>query len=560
LGRQVRWQAILALTGIAMTLAFLGFLSASRTTVTIPEVGGTFVEGITGRPQFINPLLAHYNPVDQDLTALIFNGLTQFDEDGMLQPDLAESWQISDDGLVYQFKLKPDIRWQDGRNFSADDVLFTTSLLQDAEFPGLPSLKRLWQTVSVEKLDDQTIRFTLAEPFPAFLDFTTIGILPRHILQDVPARDLLNHPFNLSPIGTGPFVLDEINTESARLSANPYYSGPKSRLTQLNLRFYPTYQQTIAAYKAGEVQSISSIPPYLMPAVEPIESLQVYTARLSGYEIIYLNLQAPETAPFFEEVEVRQALLHGLNRQEIIDQALYGQGVVAHGPVFPWSWAYNADQPRLEYKPDTAAALLDQAGWADTDGDGIRDKDGRPLAFTLLCGDDPDRQAVAQAVQEQWQKIGVAVTVETVPTGVGARLAARDFQAALTQVFLAGDPDPYPLWHLSQIDGGQNYAGWNHDRASLLLEQARTITNTGRRNDYYFEFQEIFAQETPSLILFYPVYTYGVNQQVNDVQLSPLTNPRDRFRTLSNWYVLTRKVVEIYSQAQFPEIEPQNTP
>ena len=116
------------------------------------------------------------------------------------------------------------------------------------------------------------------------------------------------------------------------------------------------------------------------------------------------------------------------------------------------------------------------------------------------------------------------------------------------------------MWHLSQIDGGQNYAGWNHDRASLLLEQARTITNTGRRNDYYFEFQEIFAQETPSLILFYPVYTYGVNQQVNDVQLSPLTNPRDRFRTLSNWYVLTRKVVEIYSQAQFPEIEPQNTP
>ncbi len=560
MGRQVRWQAILTLTGIAMTLAFLGFLSSSRTTVTIPEVGENYTEGITGIPQFINPLLAHYNPVDQDLTALIFNGLTQFDENGAPKPDLAQSWQVSDDGLVYQFKLKSDIRWQDGRNFSADDVLFTTALLQDPEFPGVPYLHRLWQTVTVEKLDAQTVRFTLTEPFPAFADFTTIGILPQHILQDVPAGDLLNHPFNLNPVGTGPFVLDEINAETARLSVNPHYTGPKPRLTQLDLRFYPTYQQTIAAYKAGQVQSISFIPPYLMPTVESIESLQFYSARLSGYEIVYLNLQAPDTVPFFEQVEVRQALLSGLNRQEIIDKALHGQGIVANSPIFPWSWAYNADQSQLEYNPDTANTLLAEAGWTDTNGDGIRDKDGRSLTFTLLCANDPDRLAVAEAVSEQWQKIGVAATVEIVETGLGEKLATHNFQAALAQVFLAGDPDPYPLWHLSQIDGGQNYAGWNHDRASMLLELARTITNKGNRNDYYFEFQEIFAQETPSLILFYPVYTYGVHQQVHDVQLSPMTNPRDRFRTLSNWYVLTRKVIEIYSEAQYPEIEPQNSP
>jgi len=553
-GRLIRWQAIIAFTGIAMTLAFLGFLSLSRTTVTVPDVGGAYAEGIAGRPQFINPLLAQYNQVDQDLTALIFNGLTRSDGQGGLEPDLAEGWFLSEDGLVYVFELKQDIRWQDGQSFTADDVLFTIGLMQDPEFPGVPYLGQLWQTVRAEKLDDYTIRFTLPEPFPAFADFTTIGILPEHILKDVPARDLLNHSFNLSPTGTGPYMLNEVNTESARLSANPYYTGPKPKLAHLELRFYPSYQETITAYQQGAVDAISYIPPRLIPSVQNINSLNLYTARLSGYEIIYLNLQNPEGSPFFQEEEVRQALLYALDRQRVIDQALNGQALVASGPIRPWSWAYNPQIPVAAYEPEQAKILLDEADWVDTDGDGIREKAGMPLAFTLLSGDDPDRIAVAEAISEQWKQVGVSAEVEVVGAGLGERLARHDFQAALAQVFLPDDPDPYPLWHLSQIEGGQNYAGWDNDKASMLLEEARTVSNRGRRNDFYFEFQEIFAEEVPSIILFYPVHTFGISQGVKDVQTAPMTNPSDRFRTLSDWYVLTRQV--IYREAQYPEIKP----
>jgi peptide/nickel transport system substrate-binding protein len=535
-------------------MAFLGFLAFSRTTVTMPDVGGTYTEGIAGMPQFINPLLAQYNQVDQDLTALIFNGLTRSDGQGGLEPDLAESWETSEDGLAYLFRLREDVRWQDGQPFTADDVLFTIELMQDPEFPGVPYLGQLWQTVTAEKLDAYTVRFTLVEPFPAFADFTTIGILPRHLLDNVSARDLLSHPFNLNPVGTGPFVLDEVNAQFARLSVNPYYTGAKPRLAHLEFRFYPSYQATIVAYEKGEVQGVGYVPPQAIPTVNPIESLNLYTARLSGYEIIYLNLQDEENSPFFQEIEIRQALLYALDRQAIIDQALNGQGLVATGPIRPWSWAYNPDQPQIRFDREQATALLDQAGWIDTDGDGIRDKNGVPLAFTLLSGDDPDRINVAEAVSDQWQESGVSATVETVGAGLGERLAQHDFQAALAQVFLPGDPDPYPLWHLSQIDGGQNYAGWNHDEASMLLEAARTVTNPGRRNDYYFEFQEIFAEEVPSLILFYPVYTYGVSQDVYDVQVAPMTSPSDRFRTLPDWYVLTRRV--IYSEAQYEAVDP----
>jgi len=553
-GRHIRWQAIIAFTGIAMTMAFLGFLSFSRTTVTVPDVGGVYREAVAGRPQFINPLLAQYNQVDQDLTALIFNGLARSDGKGGLEPDLAQSWIVSEDGLVYVFKLKENIRWQDGEPFSADDVMFTLSLMQDPEFPGVPYLGNLWQTVTAEKLDDHTVRFTLPEPFPAFTDFTTIGILPHHLLKDMPARDLLNHPFNLSPVGTGLFKLDEVNADFARLSANPYYTGPQPRLAHLELRFYPSYQETVTAYESGEVQGIGYVPPQLIPAVQDIDSLNLYTARLSSYEIIYLNLQDEQNSPYFQDAEVRQALLSALDRQAIIDQALNGQGLVASGPIRPWSWAYNPEQTVAEFDPEKAAALLDEAGWIDTDGDGIRDKAGVPLAFTLLSGDDPDRIAVANATSEQWQRLGVSATVEVVGAGLGERLAQHNFQAALAEVFLSGDPDPYPLWHLSQIEGGQNYAGWNNDKASMLLESARAVSNQGRRNDFYFEFQEIFAEEIPSIILFYSVHTYGVSNEVHNVQLAPLTTPSDRFRTLADWYVLTRRV--IYSEAQYPDIEP----
>jgi peptide/nickel transport system substrate-binding protein len=555
LGRHIRWQAIITFTGIAMTMAFLGFLAFSRTTITVPDVGGAYREGIAGTPQFINPLLAEYNQVDQDIAALIFNGLTRADGRDKLEPDLAQSWTFSEDGLAYVFNLRRDIRWQDGHPFTADDVLFTIGLMQDPDFPGVPSLGQLWRTVIAEKLDDYSVRFRLSEPFPAFADFTTIGILPEHILKDIPARDLLNHPFNLEPIGTGPFVLDEINTEFARLSVNPFYAGTKPRLAHLELRFYPSYQETIVAFQNGEVQGISNIPPQAIPEVQTIEGLNLYTARMSGYDIIYLNLQAPERVPFLQEVEVRQALDMALDQQTIIDQVLHGQGLVATGPIRPWSWAYNPQQPIIEFDPDQARALLDEAGWVDSDGDGIRAKDGQALAFELLSSDDPDRVSVAEVVSQQWQQVGVSATVEVVGAGLGERLAQRDFDAALAEVLLTGDPDPYPLWHFSQIEGGQNYAGWNHDEASMLLEEGRAITNQGRRSDFYYEFQQIFAEEVPSIILFYPVYTYGVSQDVFDVQLAPMTNPSDRFRTLPNWYVLTRRV--IFTEAQYQEVEPQ---
>ena len=554
MGQYIRLQAILAATGIAMTMAFLSFLSLSRQTVSIPGVGGTYSEGVIGQPQFINPLLMQYNQVDQDLSALIFNGLTSMDGQGNLEPDLAKSWDVSEDGLSYTFRLRTDVRWHDGQPFSAEDVLFTISLMQDPEFPGAPYLKRLWQTVTVEQVDSYTVRFTLPEPFPAFIEYTRIGMLPKHVLGDMPARDLLNHPFNVKPIGTGPFKLSDVNAQFARLLSNPLYVEKKPRLAQIALRFYNSFEDTLTAYEKGEIQGIASIPPAHIAEVQQLETLSLYTSILSGYYIVYLNLQAPNSAPYFQEVEVRRALSQALDRESIINEALNGQGLVANGPILPRSWAYDPNQMKTEFSADAAKALLEQSGWVDTNGDGIREKEGVPLAFNLLVGDDPSKIAVAEALSEQWQQIGVSATVKATEQGLGENLVKHNYQAALAEVLLAGDPDPYPFWHQTQIDDGQNYSGWDNTDASVLLEEARTLQDQGRRNDYYFEFQRIFADEVPSLVLFHPAYTYGVDEEVLGVQLPALSNPSDRFRTVTNWYTLTREV--IYSGSQFEDVKP----
>ena len=171
-GRYIRWQAILALTGIAMIMAFLTFLALSRKTIIIPKIGGVYTEGIVGQPGFVNPLLAQYNQVDQDLSALIFNGLTRMDGNGRLISDLAESWQVSEDGLTYEFQLKRNVRWQDGERFTADDVLFTIGLMQDPNFPGAAYLNRLWQAVTVEKADDYYLCQCKQTKTPPFCDGT----------------------------------------------------------------------------------------------------------------------------------------------------------------------------------------------------------------------------------------------------------------------------------------------------------------------------------------------------------------------------------------------------
>ena len=248
--------------------------------------------------------------------------------------------------------------------------------------------------------------------------------------------------------------------------------------------------------------------------------------------------------PFFQQKEVRQALLYALDRQGLVDQVLAGQGLVADSPILPTTWAYDSAVRKYAYDPERAIGLLDAAGWMDSDGDLVRDKDGVELAFTLLTSDDPIMAQMAEELARQWRAVGVDATIRPVSSDAAIHFVRnRNFDAALIEIELTADPDPYPLWHSTQVESGQNFSGFANEEADVVMEEARRTADPTRRLELYSAFQQIFAEEVPSLLIYYPIYVYAVDGRVRDVQLSPLLHTSDRFRNIHEWYVQTEEVV-----------------
>lgn len=538
--------------------ALLRYTAYNFTSVTVPDRGGTLVEGMAGNPQFLNPLLSQYNQLDGVLGSLLFNGLTRLDERGNVVPDLAESMAIGPDGLTYDFRLRSGLYWHDGVPVTAADVLYTVGAMQDEGFPGMAWLSALWREVEVtapEGPDGLAVRFQLKQPFAPFIDYTTIGLLPVHLWEDVPVSDMMSSQYNTRPVGTGPFLLDSISATEASFKVNPTYHGQQPFLDGLTVRFYPDHQSLMPAYDRGEIDAVSWVWPEDMPEATRHEDLQLFSAPISGYTVVYLNQQNPNT-PFFKDAAVRRALMYGLDRQKLLDSVLAGQGLIAHSPIMPYSWAYDDEVQKYTYDPALGKQLLEQAGWVDSDGDGVREREGIKLAFVLLGKD----KAKLDAISAMWAEIGVQAEVQAVslPGLTADFLVPRTYDAALVDWELSGDPDPYPLWHSTQAKTGQNYGEWEERAADEAIEKARNLPDRTQRAEYYKEFQRIFADQLPALVLYYPVYTYGVRDKINQVQMGPLNTPGDRYRSIPDWYIVTKRVT--VSSAENQERSSLRTP
>ncbi len=544
MGQYVRWQTIIACCGMLLLVGYLGSIVVTTTSVTVPAEGGTYREGIIGKPYYLNPLLATYNSVDQDIVALIFQGLVRDNGRGDIEPVLAEYWTLSEDGTEYIFTLRKDVYWSDGMQFVSDDVLFTYNLIQSPMFSGNPSWQKFWQSIEIEKIDDYTLRFRLSVPLASFIHYATVGILPHHLLQNISPELLLTHPFNLNPVGTGPFKLVEGTDRHVLVARNVRYWGQAPRVEKIEFKFYDSTDTIQKAFLAGELDGIGQVPIHLAKELEQLPNVQIFNAPLTRYHIIYLNHQRPEQLPFFQNVALRQALSLLLDRQAMIDDVLDGVAIPASGPIHPWNWAYNAQQIYPANNFDEALTRLEANGWFDSDGDGIREKQDQLFAFTLLTSNASDKIAVAHQVAAQWQKAGVQVNIQVSEDNLLDRLRLKNFEAALVEIQHLGDPDSYHLWHYTQIEQGQNFAGWDNPEASFALERGRTTITQIERIQPYYEFQRIFAQEMPTIILYHPIYIHILKDTVKNVQIPILVNASGRFQNIQDWYLLTHKVFE----------------
>jgi peptide/nickel transport system substrate-binding protein len=537
-------QLAIALTGIALVAVVLASVGRSAVVAEVPDYGGAYVEGLAGFPQSLNPLLAN-DDASHAVNALVFSGLTRLDAQGQPVPDLAESWSVTADGKSYTFVLRANARWHDGTPVTAADAVYTYRTIQDPLYPG--ALGAAWREVAVERVDERTVRLSLQkDSFAPFVEYTTVGLLPSHLLGDTSARDLATHRFNVQPVGSGPYRVKELQADRVTLEAAPGYYGPRPYLSRIVFRIYPNYKTILTALERDEVEGVPLVDP--QDAARLPGKVALYDAPQASLMLLFFNL----SSPILGERAVRQALAHAIDRHKLVEVGRLGHGRRADGPVLPGSWAFDPDVKRYEFDPGRARALLDQAGWKLADdgpagGGAVRVKDGRRLRLVLVTNDRQERIRLAEEVQQQLAAVGVEVEVQAAGVGglVQDFLLPRRFELALYSWDFNGfDPDPYALWHSSQAaPRGLNVSGFNHRRADDLLERARRATDRAERTRLYHEFQQLFADEVPSLPLFYPTYDFAISTKIKGVKPGVIANPADRFRNVGEWYAKTRREV-----------------
>ena len=551
--KKYRWQLlVLFLTGLVVGILLLlekrGGLGEVSTLQ--PAIGGSYTEALIGNPQRMNPLLDASNSVDRDVDKLIFSGLVRFDSRGIPAPDLAETIGISQDGMLYNIKLKPDLVWHDGKDLTTKDILFTIDLIRNGGEYVAEDVRTLWDSIEVYLFDDLNMQLKLPEPYAPFMDYLTFGVLPQHLFDGMDINEIAASPLNLRPVGSGPYRFGELLMEGStisgiRLLANEDFAGESPFLQEIVFRYYPDASSAYQAYIQGSVQGISEVPADLLPQALTNEDLNIYTGRLPRISLVLLNLN-DTGVPFFQELAVRKALLLGMNRHAIISEKFNGQAIVANGVILPGTWAYNESIVEVGYDPQLAAETLKNAGYVVTgENSTTRVKEDVALSLVLSYPDDDLHQGIAQMIAENWRTLGVDVTLEGVPPDVfvSEKLEPRAYQAALVDLNLSRtpDPDPYPFWDLGQAESGQNYSQWNNRLASDSIEQARVTTDLSERMRLYHNFQAIFAEELPALPLYYPVYNYAVSEQIMGVTMGPLFDTSDRLATITTWYLTTSR-------------------
>lgn len=548
MARRIRWQIVIALLSTLIVAGLLGRLALSTTSVASPLAGGAYREAVVGLPQQPIPLLNDpvADPVGRDLIALLFDGLVRVGADGLLEPALAARYEVDSSGTTYLFELRRDAVWHDGQPVTADDVVFTMRAMQILERPGEPLLAAAWAEALVDRIDDYTVRVTLPTPYAPFLSAARVPILPAHLLAGTPPDQWGTTPFAGQLVGTGPYRLGELRDDGAVLAANEAYFGGRPYIDQLELRFIATPAAAQAALSRGDVTAFGAPASLDMAGLDLPATLQGRTMPLDGYATISFNLR---DGPL-DQLPLRQALAHGLNKDALIEGALRGMAGPINTPILPGSWAYTPELPWYEADQARAATILSELGY-EAGQDGVLRRDGQALAFELLVDGDEAHGAAAAEVARQWRALGLAVEVVTLGgPELQQRLAAGEFVAALHSWSRLGpDPDPFLFWH---SQGGLNYGGLADEQIDELLVAGRAASELDARSADYASFQRRWVELAPAIMLYQPLYSFAAATELGGTSLDDpnsaisrlLFGAEDRYRAVTRWYTNSYREID----------------
>jgi peptide/nickel transport system substrate-binding protein len=537
----VGWLIIIAIASLVVSAVAVYY----HYTKVVPIAGGDYTEGVVGQPLYVNPVLASANDADADLCALIYSGLFKYDADGKIVPDLAESYEVTNDKLTYTVHLKKDVKWHDGEPFSAADVLFTIQAIQDPAFKS--PLRQSWQGVGVEMVDDNTIHFLLQTPYAFFLNNLSVGILPKHIWETIAPGNYPLAEYNLRPVGTGPYKFvnfdkdGEGNILSYQLAANEEYYSDKPYITNFNLSFYYDEDSMAEAYNNKQIFGMSYVSPSKVPNIKSRRSSDIHSINIPRYFAVFFNQQKSKV---LADIEVRKALSMAIDRQTIVKEVLSGEGKEIYSPIPPGTFGFTDDVIKYSFDVEKANKTLEDDGWKKGD-DGFRAKNGQPLEFKMETTDWPDLTQTADILKQEWAAVGAKVDYESLPvTDIQQNfIRPREYEALLFGQMLGVDPDPFAFWHSSQThDPGMNLALYHNPDVDKLLEKIRQEIDPASRLDLYKKFQQDVASDVPAAFLYSPNYLYVTSKKVQGVDINSVTTPDRRFSDVTKWYVRTKRV------------------
>ena len=484
-----------------------------------PDFGGRILMGSIGEPSNLIPYLAS-DSASQEVAALLYTAPLEYNRDLEIVKLAAEEWEVSEDGCFMRFKLRDDLKWQDGAPLTADDVTFTYNLMTDPKTPtayaaDFLNVKEYRQTgpLSFEvRYDAPYARAAITWMHP---------ILPRHILE---GQDIVTTSFARNPIGAGPFKLKSWESGSRIvLEANERYFKGRPYLDEVVYRIIPDLSTIFLEARAGKIDFLGLTPQqYLRQTSGPEwdREWKKYKYLSAGYTYLGFNLESP----LFKDRRVRQALSMAVKREDIIKGALWGMGESTIGPYKPGTWVYNDRVKPYPFDPEKARALLAEAGWLPGE-DGVLYREGLPFRFTILVNQgNNERIKVATILQQQFKAIGVQVSIRTVEWAAFLKEFVHPgrFDALILAWNILDDPDIFDVWHSSAIsENGLNFVHYRNEEVDSLLEQARATADRAARKRMYDRFQEILHEDQPYLFLYVPYALPMVQARFRGIEPAP---------------------------------------
>jgi peptide/nickel transport system substrate-binding protein len=487
----------------------------------IPAYGDIMVEGSIGDASNLIPLLSS-DSASHEIAGMIFNGLVKYDRDINVVGDLAESWDISKDGLAITFHLRKGVRWHDGHPFTAEDVLYTYRVTVDPKTPTAYAGDFL-KVKKAEVLDPHTFRVTYDRPFaPALMSWGS-AVLPKHLLD---GKDITRSPLARRPVGTGPYKFKEwVTGQKIVLTANPDYFEGRPYIDGYITRIIPDTATMFLELRANGIDRMNLTPLQYSRQTENNlfrQNFKKYRYLSFGYVYLGYNLRKP----VFADRRVRQAIAYAVNKQEIIDGIMLGLAKEATGPYKPGTWAYNSRVKTYPYDPQKARALLAEAGWQDANGDGILEKNGEPFVFEIITNQGNEiRAKCAEIIQKRLAEVGISVKIRVLEWAafVNDFIKKGRFDATILGWTVSMDPDIYDVWHSSKTKPDElNFIAYKNAEVDELLEQGRSTFDQKQRKKCYDRIQEILAEDQPYLFLYVPDALPIIQKRFRGIEPAPL--------------------------------------